>query len=64
MHAIVEDMKTGGQTITNNNQSATTNLGGVAINVYASPNHDASSIARQVMAEMTNLYNSKKAVFA
>ena len=64
MQAIVEDMKTGGQMITNNNQSATTNLGGVAINVYASPNHDASSIARQVMAEMTNLYNSKKAVFA
>lgn len=64
MHAIFETMKTAGTSITNNNQNSTTNLGGVSVNVYASPNHDTNAIARQVVAEMTNAFNSKKAVFA
>ena len=64
MHAIFETMKTAGTSITNNNQNSTTNLGGVSVNVYASPNHDTNAIARQVIAEMTNAFNSKKAVFA
>lgn len=64
MGNIVEAMKTGGTSVTNNNQSATTNMGGVAINVYAAANHDPRAIAQEVMAEFTNIYNSKKAVFA
>ena len=64
MHTIFETMKTAGTSITNNNQNSTTNLGGVSVNVYASPDHDANAIARQVIAEMTNAFNSKKAVFA
>ena len=64
MQSIIDAMKTGGTNVTNNNQSATTNLGGVAINVYAAENHDANAIAKQVLAEFTNMYNSKKAVFA
>ena len=50
----------GMQSTTNN----TTNLGGVSVNVYATPNQDANAIARQVMAVMQNEYNAKKAVFA
>ena len=39
-------------------------MGGINVNVYASPNQDANAIARQVMAVMQNEYNAKKAVFA
>lgn len=60
--AIIGAMHTNGA-VTNNNTS-NTNLGGVSVNVYAAPNQDANAIARQVVAEMTNTFNSKKAVFA
>lgn len=53
---------TGGMTLSG--KTTNVEMGGVAVNVYASPNQDANAIARQVMAVMQNEYNAKKAVFA
>lgn len=53
---------TGGMTLSG--KTTNVEMGGIAVNVYASPNQDANAIARQVMAIMQNEYNSKKAVFA
>lgn len=53
---------TGGMTLSG--KTTNVEMGGIAVNVYASPNQDANAIARQVMAVMQNEYNAKKAVFA
>ena len=53
---------TGGMTLSG--RTTNVEMGGIAVNVYASPNQDANAIARQVMAVMQNEYNAKKAVFA
>lgn len=53
---------TGGMTLSG--KTTNVEMGGIAVNVYASPNQDANAIARQVMAIMQNEYNAKKAVFA
>lgn len=52
----------GGMTLSG--KTTNVEMGGIAVNVYASPNQDAEAIARQVMAVMQNEYNAKKAVFA
>lgn len=54
---------TGGMSVAGGSTSVT-NLGGVAVNVYAQPNQDANAIAQQVIAVMTNELNAKRAVFA
>ena len=57
----LKDM-TGGMTLSG--KTTNVEMGGISVNVYASPNQDANAIARQVMAIMQNEYNAKKAVFA
>ena len=60
----VEDAMRGVASDMTLNSGNTTNLGGVSVNVYASPNQDVHSIAREVVNVMTNTFNAKKAVFA
>ena len=51
------------QPLTNNNTS-TTNLGGVNINIYSSPGQDTHELADIIMERMQTVYQMKGAVWA
>lgn len=58
----VFDEMTAGGTVTNN--TSTTNVGGVSVNVYARDGESANEIADRVMRKIQSATNQRKAVFA
>ena len=53
---------TGGMTLSG--KTTNVEMGGVSVNVYASPNQDTNAIADEVMRKMQGAVDARRAVFA